>query len=125
MVAYPPPASKKAAQRNDKMGNANRSDGPVQKLRELSRCRGVMRRYAVHRGTNGRLQIDARASRLRPSGYQRRAKAGDQLDQIGLAADAGLGEQAADMRLDSGVGDAKGGCYLGDTADVDDGEQHA
>src|ERR1700730_2052592 len=59
------------------------------------------------------------------SGHQRGGKPGDQLDEIGLAAGAGFLEQAADVRLDRGVGAAKGGCDLGNTADVDDGKEQA
>src|SRR5260370_39980763 len=59
------------------------------------------------------------------SGHQRGGKSGDQVDEIGLAAGAGFVEQAADRRVDRGVGGAKGGMGPGETPEVDDGKRHA
>src|SRR6266851_9925285 len=67
-------------------------------------------------------EVRAQALRQATSGVENPATS---LTRSAWRPGAGFVEQAADMRLDRGVGDAKGGCDLGNTADVDDGKQHA
>lgn len=69
--------------------------------------------------------VAAATRALETSARQRCGESGDQLDQVGLTADAGLFKQAAEMGLDGGGGDAERRSYFGNAADVDDGMQHA
>ena len=56
---------------------------------------------------------------------QRRGVARDQLDKVGLAAGAGLFEQAAQVRLDRGLGDAETLGHFAHTALFHHRQQHA
>ena len=49
----------------------------------------------------------------------------EDLDQVGLANGAGFDEQAAEVGLDRGFGDAERRGQFQNAADLDDGEQHA
>src|SRR5689334_17603943 len=66
------------------------------------------------------LALPAAAGRTRANApglpRQPRGIAGDQLDQVGLAASAGLFEQAAEVGLDRGLGDAEAFGHLAHAA---------
>jgi len=58
------------------------------------------------------------------SARQRTGEPGDELDQVGLTARAGLFKQAAEMHLHRRLGDPKRRRDLADAADSDEGEEN-
>src|SRR5262249_19173499 len=111
--------SRRLALRRATGGNArqpadSRARNELQAKRKTARhCRTTPCRASADRRSRAAIAITTRAMRStrreRRSARERHGEAGDQLDQVGLPAGAGLGVEPAEMRLDGSVGDAERG----------------